>query len=429
MAAAAYMSCSRIYNDYDDITHDYTRKRGLVWEQIFLPEHAPREWSDRSVLWNAVESSEKSKDSRLARELIVALPKELSQEMNEFLLQYFVEKECVSKGMCAHVCYHDTDGHNPHAHIMLTVRPLNKDGTWQHKTEKEYLCVRNGEESGFTAAEFIQAERDGWEKQYLYKIGKKKEYLPPSQAEGLERVNKYPKSSKYGRQNPISEQWNSEEQLLHWRKMWARYVNRELEGCELDERIDHRSHKDRGLLEQPTIHEGVIAIAMERKGYISDRCEINRQIRKDNSFLRNIMNTIKYLIKTIFVIVGRIADEMEEVRVNMIALEYDRYKGYPDENTMQKHMQKFRALQEKAEGIDEEKLNAERMKRRPEKENEAKKRISDLYGDCQESIFNLSKLNVAKRLGEQPANVERNTEISTPSWLRGRKKKDDREER
>ena len=278
------MSCSHIYNDYDGITHDYTRKQGLVWEQIFLPENAPKEWADRSVLWNAVETSEKSKDSRLARELIVALPKELSQETNEFLLQYFIEKECVAKGMCAHVCYHDTDGHNPHAHIMLTVRPLNKDGTWQHKTEKEYLCVRNGEKRGFTAAEFLQAEREGWEKQYLYKIGKKKEYLPPSKAEGLERVNKYPKSSKYGRQNPISEQWNSEEQLLHWRKMWAHYVNRELEGCELDERIDHRSHKERGLIEQPTIHEGVIAIAMERKGYISDRCEINRQIRKDNSF-------------------------------------------------------------------------------------------------------------------------------------------------
>ena len=117
VAAAAYMSCSRIYNDYDGITHDYTRKRGLVWEQIFLPENAPKEWSDRSVLWNAVEASEKSKDSRLARELIVALPKELSQETNEFLLQYFIEKECVAKGMCAHVCYHDTDGHNPHAHI------------------------------------------------------------------------------------------------------------------------------------------------------------------------------------------------------------------------------------------------------------------------------------------------------------------------
>ena len=183
VAAAAYMSCSRIYNDYDGITHDYTRKRGLVWEQIFLPEHAPKEWSDRSVLWNAVEASEKAKDSRLARELIVALPKELSQETNEFLLQYFIEKECVAKGMCAHVCYHDTDGHNPHAHIMLTVRPLNKAGTWQHKTEKEYLCARNGEERGFTAAEYLQAQKDGWEKQYLYKIGKKKEYLPPSKAE------------------------------------------------------------------------------------------------------------------------------------------------------------------------------------------------------------------------------------------------------
>lgn len=426
------MSCSRIYNDYDGLTHDYTRKRGLVWEQIFLPEHAPKEWSDREALWNAVEASEKAKDSRLARELIVALPKELSQDTNEFLLQCFIEKECVAKGMCAHVCYHDTDGHNPHAHIMLTVRPLNKDGSWQHKTEKEYLCIRDGEERGFTASEFLQAEREGWEKQYLYKIGKKKEYLPPSKAEGLERVNKYPKSSKYGRQNPISEQWNSEEQLLHWRERWAYYVNRELESCELGERIDHRNHKERGLIEQPTIHEGVIAIAMERKGYISERREINRQIRKDNSFLRDIMDAIKYLLKSIFVIVGRIADEMEEVRVNMLALEYDRYKGYPDENATQKQVQKFRALQEKAEGLDEEKLNAERMKRRPEKENEAKKRISDLYGDCQESIFNLSKANVTKRLGEQSAKVEKNTDkqtVPTPSWRRGRKKKDDREER
>ena len=168
---------------------------------------------------------------------------------------------------------------------------------------------------------------------------------------------------------------------------------------------------------------------MERKGYISERREINRQIRKDNSFLRDIMDTIKYLLKSIFVIVGRIADEMEEVRVNMLALEYDRYKGYPDENATQKQMQKFRALQEKAEGLDEEKLNAERMKRRPEKENDAKKRISDLYGHCQESIFNLSKANVAKRLGEQPANVERNTDLLTPSWRSGRKKKDDRDSR
>ena len=58
VAAAAYMSCSKIFNDYDGVLHDFTRKRGLVWEQIFLPENAPPEWADRSILWNAVEENE-----------------------------------------------------------------------------------------------------------------------------------------------------------------------------------------------------------------------------------------------------------------------------------------------------------------------------------------------------------------------------------
>lgn len=53
--------------------------------------------------------------------------------------------------MCADFCIHDTDGHNPHAHIMLTVRPLDENGKWQSKTEKEYLCIKNGEERGFTS--------------------------------------------------------------------------------------------------------------------------------------------------------------------------------------------------------------------------------------------------------------------------------------
>ena len=85
-------------------------------------------------------------------------------------------------GMCADVAIHDPapPGHNPHAHILLTVRPLNKDGSWQHKTEKEYLCVRDGKEQGFTAAEFKAAQADGWEKQYLYQVGKERLYLSSS---------------------------------------------------------------------------------------------------------------------------------------------------------------------------------------------------------------------------------------------------------
>ncbi len=101
----------------------------------------------------------------------------------------------------------------------------------------------------------------------------------------------------------------------------------------------------------------------------------------------------------IFAIVVRIADEMEEVRVNMLALEYDRLNGYPDENTMQKHMQTYRALEVKAADLDQEKLNEKRMSIRPQKEEAAQKRISDLYGYCQDNLFRASKNAVAKRLG------------------------------
>ncbi|MCD8116186.1 MAG: MobA/MobL family protein, partial [Oscillospiraceae bacterium] len=160
-AAAAYMSCSRIYNDYDGIQHDYTRKQGLVWQKVFLPENAPPEWQDRETLWNAVEENEKTKDSRLAREFVVALPVELDKTQWQTLLTEFVQEQFVADGMCADVCIHDTDGHNPHAHIMLTVRPLDEHGKWQYKTQKEYLCVRNGEERGFTATEFKAAQTEG----------------------------------------------------------------------------------------------------------------------------------------------------------------------------------------------------------------------------------------------------------------------------
>lgn len=228
--------------------------------------------------------------------------------------------------MCADVAIHDPDppGHNPHAHIMVTVRPLNEDGTWQYKTEKEYLCVRNGEEQGFTASEFKAAQADGWEKQYPYKVGRKKVYLPPSEAEkhGYERTNKHPKSTKFGRQNPIAERWNSEEQLVEWRKAWADVTNCYLEKYGHEERIDHRSHAERGLDEQPTVHEGVIARALEQKGIISDRCELNRQIKADNALLRELKTTVKRLIQAVKNTVPAIAEAMERLRSNMMIFKY-----------------------------------------------------------------------------------------------------------
>ena len=113
VAAAAYMSCSQILNDYDGVQHDYTRKQGLVWQQVFLPEYAPTEWVDRAVLWNAVEENEKTKDSRLAREFVAALPVELNRDEWIALLSDFIQRQFVTDGMCADVCIHDTDGTIP----------------------------------------------------------------------------------------------------------------------------------------------------------------------------------------------------------------------------------------------------------------------------------------------------------------------------
>ena len=286
VAASAYMSCSRMYNDYDGIQHDYTRKHGLIYQEVMLPPMAPSEWNDREQLWNAVEETEKTKDSRLAREFVVALPVELDKDSNISLLQDFIKKNFVDMGMCADFAIHDTDGHNPHAHILLTVRPLNENGTWQYKTEKEYLCIKDGEEKGY------------------------------------ERIDKHPKSSRYGRQNPISEQWNSDEQLCIWRANWADAVNKMLARNQINATIDHRSFADQGITEQPTIHEGYIAQNMEKKGMIADRCEINRQIRADNKMLRELKAKVIKLAEAVEKSIPIIAETLEAIRNHMIFTQY-----------------------------------------------------------------------------------------------------------
>ena len=184
--------------------------------------------------------------------------------------------------------------------------------------------MKNGEERGFTASEFRTAQNDGWEKQYPYKVGKKKVYMVPSTAEaqGLVRADKHPKSTRYGRQNPISEHWNSEEQLTAWRAAWADVSNRYLERAGREERIDHRSNAARGIDEIPTIHEGVTAQALERRGIISDRCELNRQIKADNALLRELKAEIKKLAALVARTVPAIAEGLEKLRSRVLIFCY-----------------------------------------------------------------------------------------------------------
>ena len=144
VAAAAYRSGESLTNEYDGITHDYTRKGGIVHTEILLPDNAPAAYADRSVLWNAVEKAEKAKNAQLAREIEIALPHELTREQGISLVREYVKEQFVNAGMCADICLHDKNDGNPHAHIMLTMRPIEQDGSWGAKQKKEYILDKDG---------------------------------------------------------------------------------------------------------------------------------------------------------------------------------------------------------------------------------------------------------------------------------------------
>ncbi|UYV15691.1 Ti-type conjugative transfer relaxase TraA [Porphyrobacter sp. ULC335] len=132
VAAAAYRSAGRLHDERIDRTHDFTNKGGVVHSEVLLPEGAPEHLSDREQLWNAVETAEKRKDAQLSREVEFAIPRELNQEQGIALARDFVEAEFVDRGMIADLNVHwdiGADGlAKPHAHVMLTMREVGREG-------------------------------------------------------------------------------------------------------------------------------------------------------------------------------------------------------------------------------------------------------------------------------------------------------------
>lgn len=132
VAAAAYRSAGRLFDERLDRTQDFTNKSGVVHSEVLLPDNAPPEWSDRERLWNDVEAFEKRKDAQLSREVEFAIPREMNQQQGIELARDFVEREFVEQGMVADLNVHwdiGADGQpKPHAHVMLTMREVSEDG-------------------------------------------------------------------------------------------------------------------------------------------------------------------------------------------------------------------------------------------------------------------------------------------------------------
>ena len=256
VAASAYRSGEKIKNEYDGIVHDFTRKGGIAHTEILLPQNAPQEFSDRGTLWNSVEKIEKSKNSQLAREIEVALPKELDREKQINLVREYVKENFVKVGMCADIAIHDKNDGNPHCHILLTMRPLNEDTAWGAKSKKEYILDENGEKVKL-------------------------------------------KNGNYKTRKINTTDWNEQDKAEEWRKAWADITNKYLEENSIQEKVDHRSYLRQGIEQIPTIHLGVSATQMEKKGISTDRGYINREIIHQNKILKEISRRIKALLNWI----------------------------------------------------------------------------------------------------------------------------------
>ena len=297
VAAAAYRSGTKLTNEWDGLTHDYTRKGGVVHAEIMLPAHAPPEFSDRSTLWNSVEQIEKARDSQLAREIEAALPRELSREQQLALVRAYVKDNFVDKGMCADFAIHDKGTGNPHVHIMLTVRPLKRTAHGAQSAARHTTWTRTA-----------SASRTG------EAAGKTTGRIPPTgTTKGMWRFG-----GRHGRPIPTG----------HW------------EAAGQPALVDHRSYKRRGIDKIPSVHLGPAASQMEKRGIRTDKGEVNRQIAADNKLLKEI----KARITRLYNWSKAEAEKPEGQQPSMIDLwEAQQQLKRPDTRTG-----KIRALQESA---------------------------------------------------------------------------------
>lgn len=239
VGASAYRSGEKIENERDGITHDYTKKQGVVYTEIQTPDNAPEWVSDRGKLWNKVEKIEKAKNSQLSREVEFALPTELTRTQQIDLVREYVKTSFTDKGMVADIAIHDTGKGNPHCHVMLTMRPFNEDGTWGAKCKKEYILNDKGEKIKLKSGECKSRKIDAVD-------------------------------------------WNTKERLMESRENWSKCANKHLENHGHDARIDHRSNEQQGIQKAPTIHEGYKVKAMEKRGVETEIGARNKDVENDN---------------------------------------------------------------------------------------------------------------------------------------------------
>lgn len=260
-ASLAYIAASKVYEERTHQTYSYGRKERVMKVATLLPDGAPTAYADAAQLFNAIEKHEQASNARTAKKIVVALPRELSLDESDEILTDFIRDNLCANGYCATYAIHrDKDGNNPHAHILVANRQINKKGEWSSKRKMEYALDEKGERIPLIDK----------------KTGKQK----------VDKRNRKQWKRISAEQNPL----DKKQFLEQLREAWAVECNKHLSQ---EDRIDHRSNAARGIDDIPTIHEGYAARAMEARGDVSERMEINRQIRLKNDLIHQFIETLK----------------------------------------------------------------------------------------------------------------------------------------
>ena len=254
VAAAAYQSGEKLFCEYDQQVKHYPEKRGIVHNEILLPANAPPEYADRNTLWNAAEAVEKQWNSQLARRWVLTIPREIPPDQYAVLVREFCEQQFVSKGMIADFAIHDPHppGHNPHAHVLLTMRAMDEHGKWLPKSRKVYDLDENGERIKLPSGRWKSHKED-------------------------------------------TVDWNDQKYCEIWRHEWEVIQNRYLEANDRPERVDLRSYARQGFDIVPTVHEGAAVRQMEKRGIQTNIGNLNREIRAANRLMKSIRQLIHNL--------------------------------------------------------------------------------------------------------------------------------------
>lgn len=244
---AAYCSRSKLHDEYTGKTYDYTDRNDLIYHNVMLPDCAPDGFHDSAILWNDVERIEKARNSRLARALTIALPKELGHDAHINMVRQYAQKFFVHRGMCADISIHDKGDGNPHTHILLTTRSMTNNGEWTFKQQRNYLLDKNGERIRDPVT-------------HRFKLGR----------------------------SIKANDWDSPERIEEWRKGWAETCQSWFEQYGIHKEVTHLSFAKQGIDREPTIHLGAKVKALEARGLQTDRGKKNRSIVEHNHALERM---------------------------------------------------------------------------------------------------------------------------------------------